>query len=400
MSEGVLIVGGGLAAQRCCETLRSRGYEGAIRIVGDEARPPYDRPPLSKAVLAGERGPEGLEFRPASWYADHDVDLLLGDRAVALDAGLRTVTLESGAILGYETVLVATGSRPRRLPGTESFDNAHLLRTPEDALRLRDALTPGSRLIVVGAGFIGLEVAATARRLGVGVTVLEAAPSALGRVLMPKLSEWFVDLHRAEGVRVLFSAHVARFGEARGGVEWVQLTDGSRFYCDALVLGIGVEPATEWLEGSGLETDGVLVDACGRTSAPDVFAAGDAARVFNPVSGRHERSEHWEAAARQGAQVARAIIGLDPLPPALPSFWTDQFGHRIQLIGDAGGGDEVTVSGDPAAPEFTAVVNRAGAPVAGLTVNQPRSIPGLRRQIEAATTRDEERSPNAIPAAS
>jgi 3-phenylpropionate/trans-cinnamate dioxygenase ferredoxin reductase subunit len=398
MSDGIVIVGGGLAAQRCCEALRSKGFAGAIRIVGDEARAPYDRPPLSKAVLAGERGLEDLSFRPATWYADHGVDLLLGERAIALDPGRGTVTLASGALLRYDQAVVATGSRPRRLPGTEDFANTHLLRTAEDAIRLRDALVPETRLIVVGAGFIGLEVAATARRLGAEVTVLEAAPSALGRVLMPELANWFVDLHRAEGVEIVFSAHVARFGEAHGGVEWVQLTDGSRLDCDALVVGIGIEPATEWLEGSGLETDGVLVDACGRTAAPDVFAAGDAARVFNPISGRHERGEHWEAAARQGAQVARAILGIDPLPPALPSFWTDQFGHRAQLVGDAGAGDEVTISGDVAAPEFTAVVSRAGIPVAGLAVNQPRSIPLLRKQIEA-TAAHEERIQDGVPAA-
>jgi 3-phenylpropionate/trans-cinnamate dioxygenase ferredoxin reductase component len=399
VSNGVLIVGAGLAAQRCCETLRTRGFGGRIRIVGDEARPPYDRPPLSKAILAGERSPDGLGLLPAGWYDDHHVELLLGDPAVALDPGIKTVTLESGAILGYETAVIATGSRPRRLPGTEGFANAHLLRTAEDAVRLRDALVPYSRLVVVGAGFIGLEVAATARRLGVEVTVLEAAPSALGRVLVPQLADWFVDLHRAEGVRVLFSAHLARFGEAGGGGEWVQLTDGSRFYCDALVLGIGIEPATEWLEGSGLETDGVRVDSSGRTSAPDVFAAGDAARVFNPVSGEHERSEHWEAATRQGNQVGRAILDLDPLPPALPSFWTDQFGHRVQLVGDASCGDEVTIEGDIAAPEFTATVSRAGLAVAGMSVNRPRAIPGLRRQIEA-TTAHEERTQDEIRTAS
>lgn len=352
---GALIVGGGLAAQRCCETLRRGGFEGPIRIVGNEARAPYDRPPLSKAVLAGDRDPDELAFRPAAWYADHGVDLLLGEEAIALDPNVKTVTLESGAILGYDQAVIATGSRPRRLPGTESFSNAHLLRTAEDAVRLRESLVPETRLIVVGAGFIGLEVAATARRLGADVTVLEAAPSPLGRVLMPELANWFVNLHRAEGVKVLCSAHVSLFGEAGGGVEWVQLTDGSRFDCDALVVGIGIEPATEWLEGSGLETDGVLVDARGRTSAPDVFAAGDAARVYNPISGRHERGEHWEAAARQGAQVGRAILGADPLPLALPSF--------------------------------------------GLAVNQPRSIPTLRRRIEAATAH-EERTRDEIRAAS
>jgi 3-phenylpropionate/trans-cinnamate dioxygenase ferredoxin reductase component len=214
---------------------------------------------------------------------------------------------------------------------------------------------------------------------------------------MPELASWFVDLHRAEGVKVHFSAHVSRFGEGSGGAEWVQLTDGSRFYCDALVLGIGIEPATEWLEGSGLETDGVRVDACGRTSVPDVFAAGDAARVLNPISGAHERSEHWDAASRQGAQVARAILGLDPLPPALPSFWTDQFGHRIQLVGDASAADRVTISGDTAAPEFTALVSRDGVAVAAMAVNKPRAIPKLRKRIELAAT-EQERT-DEIPAA-
>jgi 3-phenylpropionate/trans-cinnamate dioxygenase ferredoxin reductase subunit len=396
VSGRVLIVGGGLAAQRCCETLRSRGFEGGIRIVAEEERAPYDRPPLSKAVLAGERSPDAIAFRPDAWYAENGVDLLLGDRAVALDPGIKTVTLASGSVLNYDTAVVATGSRPRRLPGTEALANAHLLRTADDAVRLHDALGSGARLIVVGAGFIGLEVAATARRLGCEVTVLEAAPSALGRVLTPDLANWFVQLHRAEGVDLLFSTHVARFGEGDGRVEWVQLTDGSRFHCDALVLGIGIEPATEWLEGSGLETDGVRADACGRTAAPDVFVAGDAARVLNAVTGEHERSEHWEAAARQGAQVGRAILGLEPLSPALPSFWTDQFGHRIQLVGDAGAGDEVTIAGDPIAPEFTALIKRDGVPVAGMAVNQPRSIPGLRQEIELATI-DDERTGNEIP---
>jgi 3-phenylpropionate/trans-cinnamate dioxygenase ferredoxin reductase subunit len=364
-------------------------------VVGEEPHRPYDRPPLSKAVLAGERGDDSLGFRPADWYVEKEVDLMLGDPAVALDPSIKTVTLDSGAVLDYDSAVIATGSRPRRLPGTEGFANTHLLRTAEDAVRLRDALRPGTRLIVVGAGFIGLEVAATARRLGCQVTVLEAAPAALGRVLMPELAEWLVELHRAEGVRVMFSAHVARFGEGRGGVDWVQLTDGSKLYCDALVLGIGIEPATGWLEGSGLETDGVLVDPRGRTSARDVYAAGDAARVLDPITGEHARSEHWEAAARQGSEVARAILGLEPMRPALPSFWTDQFGHRIQLVGNAAVGDEVEISGDTAAPAFTATVRREGELVAAMAVNEPRAIPSLRRQIEGSVE-SKERSGDAI----
>ena len=176
MRHGVLIAGGGLAAQRCCETLRSRGYEGPIRIVSDEERPPYDRPPLSKGVLSGERDPATLDYRAADWYADHDVELVLGERAVALDPGIKTLTLASGPTLDYDVAVVATGSRPRKLPGTESFANTHTLRTAADAVRLARRCATSRRLIVVGAGFIGLEVAATARRLGLEVTVLEAAP--------------------------------------------------------------------------------------------------------------------------------------------------------------------------------------------------------------------------------
>jgi 3-phenylpropionate/trans-cinnamate dioxygenase ferredoxin reductase subunit len=389
MGDGVVIAGGGLAAQRCCETLRRCGFDGRIRVVCDEERTPYDRPPLSKAVLSGGCDPATLGFRAIEWYREHDVDLLRGETAVALDPGIKTITLASGATLHYESAVVATGSRPRKLPGTEDFKNAHTLRTAEDAVRLRDALRPGSRLIVVGAGFIGLEVAATAKRLGVEVTVLEAAPAPLLRVLGPSLAGWFVQLHRSEGVEVVLSAHVARFGEGPGGAEWVQLTDGRRIECDALVIGIGIEPAADWLEGSGLDPEGVKADPTGQTEAPGVYAAGDAARPFNPASGNHERSEHWEAAARQGAQVARAIAGLEPTHPVLPSFWTDQYGLRIQLVGDAREADEIKIDGDPDARDFAALMVCDGTPVAGMAVGRPRAVPALRRQIESATINSE-----------
>ncbi len=399
VSHGVVIIGGGLVAQRCCQTLRSSGFDGAIRVVAEEERPPYDRPPLSKAVLSGERDPDTLGFRDSGWYREQRVELMLGERAVALDPGIRTLTLASGPTLSYDSAVIATGSRPRVLPGTEAFANAHTLRTATDAARLRRALQRGGRLIIVGAGFIGLEVAATARRLGLEVTVLEAAPAPLLRVLGPELGGWFAELHREEGVEVLLSAHVARFGEGPGGAEWVQLTDGRRLECDALVIGIGIEPATEWLEGSGLDPAGVPVDASGRTGAPGVYAAGDAARPLSALTGAHERSEQWEAAARGGTQVARAIAGADPLPPALPSFWTDQYGLRAQLVGDARGADQVQISGDPRARDFEAQMLRDGAPVAGMAIGRPRAIPAMRARIESAMPAIE-RSSDAIPATS
>jgi 3-phenylpropionate/trans-cinnamate dioxygenase ferredoxin reductase component len=399
VSDGVLIAGGGLAAQRCCETLRSQGFEGPIRIICEEERRPYDRPPLSKGVLSGDEDPESLAFRETDWYVEGEVELLLGERAVALDPGRRSVTLDSGAAVGYESLLIATGSRPRVLPGTEDLVATHTLRTVEDAVRLRGALRSAGRLIVVGAGFVGLEVAATARALGLDVTVLEAAPAPMLRVLGPRLAGWFVDMHRAEGVEVMLSAHVARLGEGADGTAWVQLTDGRRLECDALVVGIGIEPATEWLEGSGLDPEGVPIDANGRTDVPGVYAAGDSARQLNTVTGAHERSEHWEAASRQGRQVARAILGLEPMAVALPSFWTDQYGLRVRLIGDAREADELEIDGEPEGRDFTALMHRDGSPVAAMEVGRPRALPALRKRIEAARS-DGERSEDELRTAS
>ncbi len=399
MSGGVLIAGGGLAAQRCCETLRSRGYEGQIRVICAEPLPPYDRPPLSKAVLAGSREPATLAFRDAGWYADHQVELLIGQRAVALDPLSRTVTLGSGHDLAYEHAVIATGSRPRCIPGLERFANIHTLRTAADAERLRPQLSPGKHLVVVGAGFIGLEVAATARARGAEVIVVEAAPAPLTRVLGAELGNWFADLHRSEGTEVLLSAQIAKFDGTGDRAEWIELSDGRRIECDAILIGIGIEPDTLWLEGSGLEPDGVLVDARGQSGAPGVYAAGDAARAFDPELGEYVRSEHWEAAARQGAQVARAILAQDPLPPALPSFWTDQYGLRIQTVGDTSRAGELAFDGDPGSRDFSVLMLREGVPVAGMAVGRPRAIPALRREINAVAD-DLERSEDEVLAAS
>ncbi len=397
--DGVLIAGGGLAAQRCCETLRSRGFDGRIRVICEEPVAPYDRPPLSKAVLAGDRDPATLPFRTAEWYQEHAVELLLEERAQAIDLATATVELTSGAKLRYDSLVVATGSRPRTLPGLERFRNAHTLRTVADACALRDELTGNGRLVVVGAGFIGLEVAATARGRGVDVTVIEAASEPLMRVLGPDLGRWFADLHRAQGVELLTSTHVSRFGSGADAIEWVEVADGRRIACASLLVGIGIEPDTLWLDGSGLDPDGVRVDERGRTSAADVYAAGDACRPLDPNTGDYQRTEHWEAAAKQGAQVARTIVGDDPSPLALSSFWTDQYGLRIQTIGDATRADAVEIDGEPESRDFSAMMLRAGTPIAAMTVARPRALPELRRQIEAAQSTPEV-TPDEVPAAS
>jgi NADPH-dependent 2,4-dienoyl-CoA reductase/sulfur reductase-like enzyme len=380
--NGIVIVGGGLAAQRCAETLRRRGYEAPVRMVCAEPEPPYDRPPLSKEMLAGEMAAEALAYRPAWWYEEKRVELLLGVRAEGLDPGARRLRLDSGAELPYEKLLIATGGGARRLPFLEGYENVHYLRTLADARRLRGELRAGARLAIVGAGFIGQEVAATARRLGAEVTMLEALEVPLAPILGAEVGGWFAGLHAEEGVRVLTGAMLEG---ARGAdrVEELVLADGRRLACDAVVVGVGTVPATAWLEGSGLEPDGVRTDTAGRTKLPGVFAAGDASIPFEPRFGAHARTEHWDAAAWQGAAAARSMLGEYPGTPPLPSFWSDQYGLRIQYVGHAHRADAVAFDGDPAERDFEAIFTQSGVPVAGLTVGRPRAIPALRKRIDS-----------------
>ena len=380
MSAGIVIAGGGLAGQRCCETLRARGYDGPLRMVCAEAHPPYDRPPLSKELLAGKLEREALTLRPPRWHEDNGVELLLGRVAARLDAAARALVLEDGERLAYDQLLIATGSAPRRLPAADGFENAYTLRTATDSERLRAELRPGGRLVVVGAGFIGLEVAATARALGVEVTVVEAAAAPLEAVLGADLGRWFAELHSDHGVDMRLATGLEELC-GNGRVEEVVLTGGERVPCDALLAGIGVRPATAWLEGSALPADGVPVDAGGRTAVPGVFAAGDAALPFDARLGSHVRSEHWEAAVRGGQAAARAMLGLEPGRALPPSFWSDQYGLRIQHLGRSAGADAVTLDGDPAARDFAAVWQCDGRPVAALLVGRPHALPEMRKRL-------------------
>ena len=379
--QGVLIVGGGLAAQRCAETLRRRGYEGPVRMVCAEPDPPYDRPPLSKELLAGTVEEESVAYRPAWWYEEKQVELLLGARAETLDPGARTVALDSGAELRYEKLLIATGSAARRLPFLEGYENVHALRILADARLLRQELVPGARLAIVGAGFIGQEVAATARRLGVEVTMIEALETPLAPILGEEVGGWFADLHLSEGVRVMTGA-MLEGARGNGRVEELTLAGGETVACDAVVVGVGTSPATAWLRGSGLDESGVRTDTSGRSRLPGVFAAGDASVPFDPRFGAHARTEHWDAAAWQGAAVAKAMLGEYPGTPPLPSFWSDQYGLRIQYVGHAHHADAVVVDGDPGERDFEAVFTRSGVPIAGIAVGRPRAIPALKKRIE------------------
>jgi NADPH-dependent 2,4-dienoyl-CoA reductase/sulfur reductase-like enzyme len=382
MSDGIVIAGGGLAAQRCAETLRAQGYDGPIRIVCGEPHAPYDRPPLSKELLAGDMPAEAVALRPRRWYEERGVDLLLGTRAERLDLAARELHVTRGRPLRFDSLLIATGSRPRTLPMLEGFRNVSVLRTLDDAAGLRAGVSTGARLAVVGAGFIGLEAAATARKLGAEVTLIEALDAPLAAILGSELGRWFADLQSAEGVEVLLGARVVgTLGSPR--VHMLELAGGRFVECDHVLVGVGVEPDTAWLAGTGLDSGGVPVDAVGRTPAPGVYAAGDAALTYDPAVARHVRTDHWEAAARQGAAVARAMLALEPARSPLPSFWSDQYGVRVQFVGRAEDADRIAVDGDPGGRDFQALFTKGDAPVAALLVGRPRALAGVRRQVQA-----------------
>jgi NADPH-dependent 2,4-dienoyl-CoA reductase/sulfur reductase-like enzyme len=350
--------------------------------VCSERHRPYDRPPLSKELLTDASHDAELPYRPPDWYRAHSVDLLLGVSAIGLEPAARRLALSDGSTLRYDQLLICTGSRPRTLPVLTGLHNVSVLRTLDDARLLRDVLTSDTRLAVIGGGFIGLEVAATARKLGVEVTIVEAAACPLVGVLGPELGGWFARLHEAEGVDVRTGVTVVRTA-ANGTVRALCLSDGSVVSTDHVVVGIGVEPDVSWLASSGLNVSrGVPVDVDGRTAIERVFAAGDAAATFDEGCGCHVPGSHWEAAGRQGARAAQAMLGFDPGVASLTTFWTDQYGLRIQYAGNSRGADAIEIDGDPESRNFSAIFLRAGRAVAALLVDRARSLPEIRKQIE------------------
>ncbi len=379
----VLIVGGGLAAQRCCETLRRLGHDERIRIVAEENRPPYDRPPLSKGVLTGERDLASLSLRPDGWHRAHDVELI-GTAARELDADARSVSLVGGGRLHYRRLLVATGSEPRRLALLPPGGAVHELRNAADARRLRDVLHGGpQRLAIVGAGLIGLEVASSARALGLSVTLIEAAPTPLARALPPALGQWLAALQRRANVGVKLATTVESVRSRVAGVR-LKLSDGSVVGCDVVLVAAGTVPTTRWCGGNGLGPGPIATDAGGRSRVPNVYAAGDAAAFPDPVSGRPLPTPHWEAAARQGAAVARSMLDLAPEadPPAM--FWSDQHGLRIQVVGHGADCDRIRVEGALEAADFIAWLQRDGRPVGAMLVSRPDRLVAVRRAVAGA----------------
>ena len=361
----IVIIGGGLAAAKAAEALRAKGFDGQLTIVGREVHLPYERPPLSKGYLTGKEGLDAAFVHDAGWYAKHAVDLRLGVAAAAIDRPGRQVQLADGSAIGYDKLLLVTGASPRQLPGAEGVA---YLRTIEDSDRLKRVLATGSRLAVVGAGWIGLEVAAAARQAGLEVTVLEAQELPLLGVLGPEMARVFADLHTAHGVDLRLGVTIEQVTP-----HGVRLADGTRLEADAVVAGIGATPNTRLAEDAGLEvSNGIVTSSALATSDPDIFAAGDVASAFHPLLGFHLRVEHWANALKQPATAAAAMLGEQASYEDLPYFYTDQYDLGMEYVGHVapGGYDRLVVRGE-AVPdgEFIAFWLSGGRVLAGMNVN-------------------------------
>jgi 3-phenylpropionate/trans-cinnamate dioxygenase ferredoxin reductase subunit len=383
--QTIVVVGASLAGLRAVETLRREGYDGRLVLIGAEPELPYDRPPLSKTFLAGEVAPEELALRHQP-YDDLALELRLGTRAEHLDAGSRTLVLEGGDELAFDGLVIATGSVPRRLRDLPDLPGMFVLRTLHDAIAIRDAIAGHPRVVVVGAGFIGSEVAATCRTRGLDVTLLEALPAPLVRGLGPVLGGVCGELHRDHGVDLRLGVGVAGV-EGAGRVERVRLADGGVVEADVVVVGVGVAPVTGWLEGSGLAVDdGVLCDES-LCAAPGIVSAGDVTRWPNPLfGGATMRLEHWTNATEQGVAAARRLLhGAGPAPEAfapVPYVWSDQYDRKIQTVGSFTGDDDMeVVHGSLRERRFTAVFGRGGRLVGALGFSMPARVMYFRRLI-------------------
>ena len=378
----IVIVGGGAAGLAAAETLRHEGFRGSLTMVCDEPELPYDRPPLSKQVLTGAWEPERTRFREAEHYAELGVRLVNG-RADALDAGGRTVYLTDGYALPFDGLIIATGVRPRRLPSQHGLAGVHVLRDHPDVAGLRAAFAAGRRVVIVGGGFLGMEVAAAARGLELDVTVIEPLPQPMIRQVGPMIGAEVAKLHREHGVDLRTGIGVSELRSDGGSVTGVALTDGSTIAADCVLVAIGSVPAIDWLATSGLGLgDGVECDEYCR-AAPRVYAAGDVASWMNPRYQRRMRVEHRMNATEAGTAAAVNLLKGDVQPFApLPYFWTDQYNVKIQVHGHLSEGAEVAIEeGSPADGKFVALYRAGGVPTAVLGWNAPARLPRYRKLL-------------------
>ena len=388
----IAVVGASLAGLRAVEALRARGFDGRIDWIGAEPHEPYDRPPLSKQVLRGEWEPERIALA-RSGLASLAAEQRFGRRALRLDTAARRIDLDDGSAVDFDGLVIATGASPRRLPGQPSLDGVFVLRMLEDALAIRRALEAQPRVVVVGGGFIGAEVAASCRQRGAAVTMVEALGNPLESALGPEMGALYAAIHRDQGVDVRTGVAVAAI-EGEGHVERVRLADGSVLAAELVVVGIGVRPETAWLEGSGVALqDGVVCDASCATNVPGIVAAGDVARWTNPRYGESMRVEHWTNAVEQAqAAVARLLGGADAAQPfdPVPYVWSDQYDAKLAVAGRPRAGDEVrVVDGSLAERKFVAIHGRAGRLVGAVAMNRMRKHLDWRKALHEGISWDE-----------
>ena len=367
-----VIVGASLAGAKAAEGLREEGFDGHISLVGDERERPYEHPPLSKDYLQGRSEREKVFVHPEAWYSEHDVDLRLGTTVTAINRHVQQVSVSGGGHISYDKLLLTTGSSPRRLdvPGAE-LAGVHYLRSIEDAEQIKTAFGRASSVVIIGGGWIGLETAAAARAAGLDVTVLEYAELPLLRVLGREAAQFFADVHREHGVDLRCQVQVSAItgGDAATGV---RMDDGTEIAADLVLVGVGITPNVVLAQDAGLEVDnGIMVDEQLRTADPAVYAAGDVANAFHPRFARHIRVEHWANARRQGATVARTMLGQQAVHDRIPYFFSDQYDLGMEYTGyvDPDGYDRVVIRGDLAAREFVAFWVADDRVLAGMNVN-------------------------------
>ncbi len=378
-----VVVGGGHAGGRAAEAMRMAGFDGAITVIGQEPHVPYERPPLSKDLLAGDDGPEGCFLNGAEYYSDNNIDLRLGCTARAIDTGARHVTLEGGGTVPFHKLLLATGGRVRKLqvPG-DDLEGVYYLRGIDDSQAIREELKPNRSIAVIGGGFIGLEVAASARDRGCRVTVIELQDVLLGRVVDPEVGQLFAELHRAHGVEVLTGLGVERL-EGDGRVSQVVCAGGKTVAADAVVVGIGIIPNAELAADAGIATDnGITVDQYGETSVPGIYAAGDVANHPNPILGYRVRLETWQNAQNQSIAVARNMCGEHTPFAEVPWFWSDQYDVNLQIAGAPLAWDRLVTRGERASGKFMIFYMAGDKVVAANAINLGRDMRFAKKLIE------------------
>jgi len=389
--QSIVIAGAGLAGATAAHTLRGEGFSGRITLVGSELHRPYLRPPLSKDYLLGTAGEDAVPVAPEAWYAENDVDLRLGVPVAAVDPGPHTVHLRSGDSVEYDALLLATGALPRRmqLPGS-GLDGVTTFRTLDDSRRLREQISPGGKnVVMIGSGWIGMELAAAATTYGNHVTLLGLEDIPLAAAIGPELGAFFRSVHEANGVRFRLGTTASELRGGAGRVTGVVTGSGDVLPADIVVIAVGVVPDTALAEAAGLAVDnGIVADASLRTSAPDIFAAGDVANALHPFTGQHHRSEHWSNALNGGKVAAKSMLGQDAQLDTIPYFYTDQYDVSMEYSGFPmlAAGAEPVIRGSLASKEFIAFWQQEGRVVAGMNVNVPRTQKAIKALISSRAT--------------